>query len=146
MNTNKILMGGIAGGVALFLLGWVFYGMLLMDFMANNAGTATGVMKAQNEMQMWGLVLGNLAYGFLLAIIFGRWATSRSGWYSGARAGFVIGLLTGISIDFSMYATTNIYNMNAVLADIVAWTLMSAIAGAVVAWVMGMGKAEPATA
>ncbi len=32
METNKILLGGLAGGVAFFLLGWVIYGILLMDY------------------------------------------------------------------------------------------------------------------
>ncbi|MDP2890621.1 MAG: hypothetical protein Q8P34_16865 [Bacteroidota bacterium] len=36
METNKILLGTLAGGVAFFLLGWLIYGILLMDFtMAN---------------------------------------------------------------------------------------------------------------
>jgi hypothetical protein len=33
MNTNKFLIGGIIGGIAYFLIGWLVWGMLLMNFM-----------------------------------------------------------------------------------------------------------------
>lgn len=42
MNTSKILMAGIVTGIASFLLGWLFYGLLLMSTFESMAGTATG--------------------------------------------------------------------------------------------------------
>ena len=49
MNTNKFLTGGVVAGVLYFGLGYLVWGVLLSDFMAECAGTATGVMKAQTE-------------------------------------------------------------------------------------------------
>ncbi len=41
MNTNKILLAGLIGGVVAFVLGFLFYGVLLTDFFEANAGSAT---------------------------------------------------------------------------------------------------------
>ena len=50
MNTQKFLMSGIAGGIVSFFAGWLFYGILLADFFAKNAGSATGVMRGDADM------------------------------------------------------------------------------------------------
>src|SRR5512143_586689 len=72
MNTNKFLIGGIIGGIAFFLLGWLVWGMLLMDFMTNNAGTATGVMKAQGDMVWWALIVGNIFSGLFVSYVLNK--------------------------------------------------------------------------
>ncbi len=136
MNTNKILLAGLIGGVASFLLGWLVWGVVLMGFMKENAGSATGVMRADNEMIWWALILGNLAGGLLLAMIYGRWG-SISTFVTGAKAGAVIGLLIGISYDMIMYATSNIMTMNGALVDIVANAVVTGLVGGVVGWFLG---------
>lgn len=45
MNTKRFLLGGLAGGIAFFLLGYLFYGTLFSDFFSKNAGSATGVSR-----------------------------------------------------------------------------------------------------
>ena len=143
---KKILFGGIAGGVVFFLLGWLFYGFLFAGFMADNAGSATGVAREMDQMEMWALALGNLLWGFLLAVIFGVWANIRT-LAAGAKAGAILGLLMGASFDLIMYGTSNLMNLTAVFADILIMIVITAIAGAVVAIVLGPGKtaetAEP---
>jgi len=137
MKTNKILLGGIAGGISFFMLGWIIYGMLLMDFMASNSNQCAA--RPMQDMIWWAMILSNLALGFLLSIVF-TWANTK-GVIAGAKVAGILGLLFGISIDFSFYSMTTMYhNIMILFVDIVAYTLMTAIAGAVIAWVMGMGK------
>ncbi len=69
---NKILLGGLAGGVVSFLLGWILYGMLLRDVLEPEY--VTDIMRADTEMIWWALILGNLSCGMLYSYIFGRWA------------------------------------------------------------------------
>jgi len=141
MNTNKILMGGIAGAVAFFLLGWLVYGMLLMDFMTANTNQCA--MKPMADMTWWAIILSNLISALLLAMIF-SWS-NISGMAAGAKTAAIIGLMMSLSHAFSSYAMSTMYNdMTTMLVLAVAHTVIYTIAGAVIAWVMGMSKAKAA--
>ncbi len=136
MSTNKILIAGLIGGLAAFILGWLFYGTLLMGFFEKNAGTATGVTRPMEDMVWWAMILGHLAYGYLFALIYGRWA-SISTFATGAKAGAVIGGLMALTFDMIMYGSTNISNLTAALVDVVVMAVTGAIVGGVVAWWLG---------
>ncbi len=45
MTTQKFAIATIAGGVTLFVLGGLLYGVVLIDFFMSNVGTAQGAMK-----------------------------------------------------------------------------------------------------
>jgi len=137
MDTKKFALGTLAGGVAFFLLGWLLYGMLFMKFFEANAGTATGVNKV--EMDWLFLILGNLCSGAFFTFIFMRWAGVNT-LMGGLKAGATIGLLFSASVDLMMYGTTNISNLTATIADIAIWTVMGALAGAVIGWTLSMGS------
>ena len=137
MQTNKILLGGVAGGVALFLLGWVIYGILLMDYATTNYNQCMN--RPNMDMIWWALILSNLAFGFLLAFIFSR--TGTTGFVGGAKLGAIIGILLSVSIDLGYYSMTTMYvRPSAILVDVAAYIIYIALAGAVVAWVMGLVK------
>ncbi|MNL16499.1 hypothetical protein D3C87_1375490 [compost metagenome] len=136
---NKILIAGIAGGVVFFLLGWLVYGIILMDFMMANSGMPAELQKKMPDMLP--LVIANLAWGFLFAIILGKWSTGLSV-AQGAMRGATIALLVALFMDLTMYATTTMLNMNCLLVDLVAMTVNGAIGGAVIAWVLSLGKSK----
>jgi len=137
MNTNKIVIGTIAGGVAFFLLGWLIYGMLLTEFMKANYNQCA--MKPMEDMIWWAMILSNLVWALLYAMLF-SW-TNTSTLMSGAKMGFIIGFLIILSFDLSFYAMSNMFfGRRALCVDILAGTITSTIGGAVIGWVMGMGK------
>ena|SRR5690242_1438095 len=138
MNTKKFFLGGIAGGVAFFLLGYLFYGMLFSDFFSKNAGSATGVSRQMDQFVWWALILGNLLFGFILSYVAGKAKIRTLG--SGLIAGAILGILFAASFDFTSYGTSNLMTIKGVWADIVILGVMAAIAGAVVGLVRGMGK------
>lgn len=138
MNTKNFLLGGIVGGIVYFLLGWLFYGNLFAGYFKDHPGMVTGVERAMDQMVWWALILGNLIAGFLFAYIFSKSgvATLSSGLVTGA----ILGLLMSCSVDLIMFATTNIYSKHAIMAHVGIYTVMSAIAGAAIGAVMGMGN------
>lgn len=129
MNTKNLIIGGLVGGVLFFLLGWLFYGTLLAQYFTDHPGTATNVARPIEEMVWWSLILGNILLGFLFAYLFVRIgiATVTNGLITGA----IIGFLMCLAIDLTIYGTTNIMSKRAMAADIAAFTVMSAIVGAV---------------
>ena len=137
MNTNKILVGGIVGGVAFFFLGWLIYGMILAGFMTANSNQC--MMRPMGEWLWWALILSNLMWGFFVAVLF-SW-TNTTGWMDGAKKGAIFGLLTSLAIDLGYFSMSTMYsNLHAVFVDILATVVMVAIGGSLIAWAMGMVK------
>ncbi len=136
MDIKKWVIGGITAGILLFLLGWLIYGMLLMNFMNNHTGAAGNVMKQEPEMLY--LVIGNLAAGFMLAYILMKAnVTTMAGGFITAG---IVNLLMAVSVDCMIYATTTTISKTAMAADVAASTVMFAIVGGITAMVMNMGK------
>jgi hypothetical protein len=126
MNTTKTFIGGIAAAVVFFLLGYLAYGILLADYMHS---FVPGVDRSMDTIVYWALIVGNLCFGFAIS-----YAVNRSGAtvMSGVATGLIIGFLFSAGFDFTMYATTHSISLHQVAADAIAFSIISAIAGAVV--------------
>ncbi len=134
---NKTILGGLVGGVAFFLLGWLIYGILLKDFMAENMNQAG--MRKMEEMVWWAMGLSCLIQGYFTALMLG-WSNTR-GLSIGMQKGAIIGLLVSLSLNLSMHAMSTCFkNMNALIVDVAAGTLMFAIVGAIIGRIMGMSS------
>lgn len=134
---NKVLVGGFIGGIVFFLLGWLTYGMALRTMMEEN--TMQGLGRTDDEMQWAFLVIGHLAFGFLMAYLLDK-ANSHS-FASGATIGAVTGFLFALAFDFIMYATSNYFtNMTWVFVDIIVSTVIVAIISGVIGWWYGRGR------
>lgn len=139
MNTNKFLVGGIIGGIAYFLLGWLVWGMLLMDFMhQHTTEVGKAAMRGEADMVWWAMIAGNLLWGLTLSYIFLKSGVSSGG--AGAGMGAVLGLLISAAINCMLYAQLNAWDTTSMAVDIVANTVVSGIVGGIVGWYMGMGK------
>ncbi len=137
MNTNKIVIGTLVGGVVFFLLGFLIYGLLLADFMAANSNPC--VMLKMEEMIWWALIASNLVMAFFLSLIFSWTGTNTIG--GGMGKGAMVGFITGLGFDLGMYATSTMMNSpGAIMADVAASAVMCAVTGAAIGMVMGMGK------
>jgi len=134
----KVLLASLAAGVAGFLLGWVVYGMLLMGWMEANSNHFEGFMKAEEDMGLPWMFLGNLALGTLIA-----WALARMGVASamaGIVPGAVICALMALNFDLMMYGMTNWFKgFKVLVVDVVAFTAIGAVLGAVAGLVLGFG-------
>ena len=141
MTTKKILLSGLVGGVVAFILGFLAWGVLLNNFFQANLGSATGVMRGEDEM-MWGpMIIGHLALGMLFAIIYGRWA-SISTFTTGAKAGAVLGGLMALSYDMIGLGTTHVMNLTGAISDVVVTVIVSSLIGGTVAWFLGRDAAK----
>lgn len=136
---SKTIIAGILGGICSFLLGWLLYGIVFKNMMADMMGSATGVMRSDSEMVFWALLLGNLLIGCLVAYIFNCWA-SISTFMGGLTGGATIGLLFTVAFDLIFYATTNVTTISGIAVDVVINLLIWAISSGVVGWWLGRSK------
>ena len=138
MNTNKFLIGGIIGGIANFLLGWLVWGTLLMSFMKEHTTEAgKAVMRADENMIWWALIAANLLLGFLISYILNKAGVMSAG--SGAAIGAVVGLLMSAVINLFNYAFMDLGDTTAMVVDVLASTVVTAIVGAIIGWFNGRG-------
>ncbi|HMQ00500.1 MAG TPA: hypothetical protein PKC24_12020 [Cyclobacteriaceae bacterium] len=136
MNTKTIL-AGFAGGVFAFFAGWLIFGILLMDFMMGHTTMYDGLMKDPPDFVF--IIISNLAYGLFLAYVFDKWADART-LASGFTKGLIISLFITVYFDASMYAFYNLFDMTALLTDVVMGSIFGGLIGAVVGLVLGSGK------
>lgn len=134
MKTNKILLGGLVGGVTFFLVGWLVYGILLNGYMTANLNQCAA--KPMAEMVMWAMFLSNLALGFLLVLVF-NWSKITD-LKSGAKVAALLGLLISLSVDLGNYSMTILYkDFSVIIVDVIVFTIMMTITGIVVSLVIG---------
>lgn len=134
MDTKKLLIGTLIGGLVYFFGGWVIYDMILGEFFKAQAGSAQGV--AREAPLLWSLALGSLTAGLLLTLIFNRWAGIKTA-MSGAKSGALIGFLIALGFDFTQFGMTNLMTFTGLVGDAVTYAVLSGLAGAAIGWVLG---------
>jgi len=134
MSTNRFVMATLAGGVTIFVMGFLIYGLATASFFEANQGTATGVLKETPDFLYLGL--GQLVFGTLLTVVIGKWA-GASGAGSGLQIGATLGLLMGFAIDLTMHGVTNTANLTATLVDPFLVAVQMGCGGAAVGAVLG---------
>jgi len=127
MNTKSFLIAGLIGGIVDWLLGWLFYGILLADFFAQPE-ESTKVMVC--------ILAGCLTFGFFISYIYNKWAKISTA-ATGAKAGAIIGFFMGLNASlFNMALKKGVtYEMFAL--DLVVSIILAAVVGAVVAVIIG---------
>lgn len=133
MNTKQWIVGTIAGGIVLYVLGYVFFDLLLGDFYAANGGSATGVMR--ETPIFWALGVGAIAYTVLVLYALGSQGASVS-MASGMKAGAVVGFLIWLCADFTLYGITNMSNLTVTVVDPLVEIVRGGITGAVLGMVL----------
>lgn len=132
---KKVLLAGLAATVFFFFGGWILYVMLMMDFAAANTTVYEGLMKAEADMNWAALIVSNVAWGFLLAILCDK--TNSRSLMAGAMTGLWSGFLIMLSFDASFYAFYNLFTSSYLAVDLVVGTLFMAAGGAIVGLVLG---------
>ncbi len=133
----KILRGTIFGGIAFFLLGWLVWGILLMDFYSTAMNQCA--QRPENEMVWWSLILSNLISAMFLTLVL-KWSGAKS-IVDGLKTGAVFGFLYAAGIDFSYWSmTTMISGMGALFVDIIVNTAFMSLVGMIIVLTWGKEK------
>jgi hypothetical protein len=138
MDSKKFVIGTLVGGISFFLLGYLFYGVVMNGFFMKHSVAPAGSMRGMNDFLWWSLILGNLAGGALLAWIFLKLGNVRS-FGSGFSTGATIGFFVSLSMDLIIYATQLSSDLTGTLTDVVIGLVMNGIVGGIIGVVLGMG-------
>ena len=137
LTDMKILRGTLFGGIAYFLLGWLVYGILLMDFFSSRTNMCAN--RPEGEMIWWAIILSNLLAALFLTLFLDRGKARTI--LDGLKTGAIFGALFTATIDFSFWSMTTMYsNIGALLVDILLSTVVFAIVGLVIVLTWGKEK------
>jgi hypothetical protein len=133
MGSNRFVLAALAGGVVVFIVGGLLYGVVLASFFEANQGSA-GAMKETPDFLYLGL--GQLLMGLFLTVVIDKWARV-GGLANGFKIGAIAGLLLGFGIDLTLYGVSNMANLTATLLDPFVFAAQMACAGAAIGAVLG---------
>lgn len=131
---SKVLIGGLAGGVASFILGYLVWGLGLHSFYEANSNQCMAL--PMEEMIWWSLIAFNITWGLLIAFVL-YWAGSFS-FADGLVKGAILGFLISLTIDLSFYSFSTMFTggLTIVAVDVAVNTVVTAVLGGLVAAVM----------
>lgn len=133
----RILRGTVFGGIAFFFLGWLVWGVLLMDFSKANYNQT--IYLPDDEMIWWAMIASNLVLALLVTLAL-NWAGAKT-ITDGLKFGALVGGLYALTTDLGMYSmTTVISNLTAVAVDTLVYAAVTAITGAVIVLTWGKEK------
>jgi hypothetical protein len=128
------ILAAVAGGVVMFLLGFLFFGILFANFFAAYMVKYEGLMKDPPEIPL--IFLFNLAWAWLIAFVM-EWAGIKN-LTGGVKAGAAIMFALILGVNLQYYAFMNLHtSIVPLIVDVLIVTVMGAAAGAVIALVLG---------
>lgn len=137
MKTTLLVRSSLIAGLLHFLLGWLVYGILLMDSMKKY--TNIDLFRKDEEMIFWSIVVGSISFGVLLSYVLIKFGTNNL--KSCMINGGIIGLLMSAYTNFTSYGTALIYtNLMGVLLDVLAGTFLAAVIGLFVGMYLNRAK------
>ena len=133
----KIIRGTVFGGIAYFLLGWLVWGILLMDFYSANMNQCAN--RTDGQMVWRAIILTNLVMALLLTLIL-HWAKAKT-ILDGLKFGALFGLLYGSALAFSFWSMSTMYlTAGAMVTDIVVTVAVMAVLGLVIVLTWGKDR------
>ena len=139
MSQGRFWGAALAGGMTLFIVGFLLWGMALSGFFEAHLGSATGVVK--EPMDFLHLVLGQIVWGLFITVVMAKWA-GVSGFGPGVKIGAIMGFLMSFSVGLTQFSMANLVDLTAVLTDPFVAAVWSGLGGGVVGLVLGAGREE----
>ena len=138
MDSKRLVIGSLVGGITMWALGYLVFNLALGDFYATQVGMP-GVER-ENPL-LWPDVLGTFALAVLVTLCIG-WSGANS-LVEGLKIGAIVGFLVWFGVDFIFYGFSNLQTLTRTIidpfAEIVRTGLTGAVIGAVLAKVGGGG-------
>ena len=133
MDAQRFLTATVVGGVTLFAVGFLVYGLALA-----NAYPPT-VIDREAPLWLW-LILAQFAWAALLTVIIGNWSgASTPG--GGFKAAAIVGFLMSIAFGLGFYAFTTLPVSVMSFIDPFVLAIVFGIGGAAIGW--SLGRSSP---
>ena len=131
MDTKRLAIGTVVGGIAMFVVGYLIWNILL-DYW-NGAFDAAGV--AREPQLLWVAALSNVPFAALVTLVIERGGSSTI--ERGVGIGAMVGFLVWGGVALVHYADMTIFDLTATILDPLLAGVEFGIGGGVIAAVLG---------
>lgn len=131
---TKWLIAALIGGIAFFILAWLVFGTLMIDFYISNIIPYNGLIK--DPPVIWSLFIHGLSMSTLLSFIFAKMGIRT--FAKGTILALWIGFLITLWFYTFMYASLNLYTTKRIIVDLVVNSLFIAVVGGITAKSLGL--------
>lgn len=129
----KLIISTIVVGILLFLLGWLFYGILLAEYLKPFYAS---MQRPMEDMKIWAFGLASFVQAFFLYLIYSKGYQGGSPMAEGFRFGLWISLFTAIPYALFTWGGMAV-SYKGVLPDAIVMAVMMMIACIVTAIMHG---------
>ncbi len=131
MFSKSNLLATLIGGIVMFFLGYLIWGIATADFFEEHS-----VVNVMKEVPNLGLIaLGNLVGAFVLSSLYSKWARGHHSMGEGFQFGAWIGVFVGVGMGLIWYATSNWMDLTGHIAEAIIDIIYYGIIGAIIALV-----------
>ena len=142
MDTKRLAVGTVVGGIAMFALGWLVFELALGSFYDSQMSVAAAPVMRDTPI-LWASVVGALALAALVTLCL-EWSGATSV-AAGFKVAATVGFLTWFGVDFTLHGFLDLSTVTQTIVDpfaeIVRTGLVGAIVAATLARVPGADKA-----
>lgn len=134
--TLKSVLAVLAAAAVGFFLGWLLWGLVLIDFFKSNMTFYEGLMEEEPSILTY--IIGNLSTGVMLVYVL-----SIAGYKSfgkGFLAGLIITFLFALTIDSYFYGGMNLWTFQAMIVDVLINAMVGGLMAGVAGLILGTGK------
>ena len=118
----KTLIAGLAGGAVMFGSGFVIYALLFADFFSVDMSGDPPVISS--------IIIGELIYGVLLAVLFSRMGVATLA--EGVKIGALIGFIIGLAVGFGNHGANQGESLAFYFVNAISWAVRWALGGALI--------------
>ncbi len=133
MFSKQNLLATLAGTLAMFILGYLIWGMATADFFEQHS--LADVMKSDEDMNLGMIFLGNLVGAFAMSSLYGKWARGHHSAGQGFQFGSWIGLFVGVGMGLVWMGTSNMMDTTGHVVEAVIDIVYYGLIGLVIALV-----------
>lgn len=131
---QKAIIASIIGAIAFFILAWLVFGTLMIDFYLSNVVPYEGLVK--DPPVIWSLFLHGLSIATLLSFIF--YKMNIKNFVQGFLLALWVGFLITLYFYSFLYASLNLYTVKRIVVDLFVNSFFIAIIGGITAKSFGV--------
>jgi hypothetical protein len=139
---KRFLITGLYTTIINLLLHAIGYTLVLKDFYQSHpAGPEEFVNQLHrkpDQLIVWALVATSVTMGYLITLIM-KWSGAKT-FLSGLKYGSIVGFLFWGSVNFGIYASSNVFSQAGMFVDLICSGTSMTIAAACAAWILNLGK------